>query len=116
MPSTSINMASVPNTEGPAFNTRRQTQQCLASDLSRAQQDVTPDIMPTPDPTPKYLTADRLEALLQMQKQTLSVSGSLNVYLMERHLSMRQNFSPMSRDFYANISLIPDRSFLLWSY
>ena len=27
-----------------------------------------PDIMPTPDPTPKSLTADRLEALLQMQK------------------------------------------------
>ena len=24
--------------------------------------------MPTPDPTPKYLTADGLEALLQMQK------------------------------------------------
>ena len=35
---------------------------------------------------------------------------------MERYLSMRQNFSLMSRDFYTNISLIPDRSFLLWSY
>ena len=27
-----------------------------------------PDIMPTSDPTPKPLTADRLETLLQMQK------------------------------------------------
>ena len=33
-----------------------------------AQQCVTPDIMPTSDPTPKSFTADRLEALLQMQK------------------------------------------------
>ena len=27
-----------------------------------------PEITPTPDPTPESLTADRLEALLQMQK------------------------------------------------
>ena len=68
VPSASINMVSVLNTDGPAFNTRSQTQQCLASDPSTAQQDVTPDIMPTPDPTPKSLTLERLEALLQMQK------------------------------------------------
>ena len=61
-------MVSVSNKDGPAFNIRSQTQQCLASDQSTAQQDVTPDIMPTPDPTPKSLTADRLEALLQVQK------------------------------------------------
>ena len=62
-------MVSVSNTAGPAFNARSQTQQYLASDPSTAQQDVTPDIMPTPDPTPKSLTADILEALLQMQKK-----------------------------------------------
>ena len=61
-------MVSVSNTDGPAFNTRGQTQQCLAPDSSTTQQDVTPDITSTPDPTPKSLTADRLEALLQMQK------------------------------------------------
>ena len=44
-PSTSINMVSVLNKDGPAFNTRSQTQQCLASDQSTAQQHVTPDIM-----------------------------------------------------------------------
>ena len=68
MPLASINMVSVSNTDGLAFNTRSQNQQCLASDLSTAQQDVTPDITPTPDPKPKSLTADRLETLLQMQK------------------------------------------------
>ena len=68
MSSASINMVSVSNKDGPAFNTRSQTQQCHASDQSTAQQHVTPDIMPTSDLTPKSLTADRLEALLQMQK------------------------------------------------
>ena len=68
MPSASINMVSVLNKDGSAFNTRCQTQQCLASDQSTAQQHVTPDIMPTSDPTPKSLTVDGLETLLQMQK------------------------------------------------
>ena len=67
MPSASINMVSVSNKDRPTFNTRSQTQHCLASDQSTAQQDVTPDIMPTPDPTTKSSTADRLEAFLQMQ-------------------------------------------------
>ena len=63
-----INMLSVSNTDGPAFNTRSQTQQHLAPDASTAQPHITPDIASTPDPTPKSLTADRLEALLQMPK------------------------------------------------
>ena len=67
MQSASINMVSTSNKDGSAFNTRSQTQQCLASDQSTAQQHVTPDIMPMSDTTPKSLTADRLEALLQMQ-------------------------------------------------
>ena len=61
-----INMLSVSNTDGPAFNTRNQTQQYLAPDPSTAQPSITPDIMPTPDPTPKSLTVDGLEALFQM--------------------------------------------------
>ena len=67
-PSASINMLSVSTTDGPAFNTSSQTQQCLAPDSSTAQPSVTPDRELTPDPTSKFLTADRLEALLQMQK------------------------------------------------
>ena len=113
LPSASINMVSVSNTEGPAFNTRSQPQQCLTSDSSIAQQDVTPDIMPIPDPTPKSLTAERLDALLHMQKTDPFCKQISNVYLMERHLSMGWSFSPTSRDFYTNISLIPDKSFLL---
>ena len=83
IPSASINMVSVSNQDGPAFNTRSQTQQHLASDQSTAQHHVVPDITPISDPTLKSLTADRLEAFLQMQKQTLSVSKFLNIYEME---------------------------------
>ena len=67
-PSASINMLSVSNSDGPAFNTISQTLQHLAPDSSTAQPSVTPAIVSTPDPTPKSLTADRLEALLQVQK------------------------------------------------
>ena len=67
MPSASISMVSVSSKDKPAIKTRGQTQQCRASDQSTAQQDVTPDITSTLDPTPKSVTADRLEALLQMQ-------------------------------------------------
>ena len=37
-------------------------------DTSTIQPDVTPEISKAPDPTPELLTAERLEALLQMQK------------------------------------------------
>ena len=67
-PSASINMLSVSNIDGLAFNTRSQTHQHLTPDPSSAQPSITPDIASTPDPTPESLAADRLEALLQMQK------------------------------------------------
>ena len=63
-----INMLLVSNTDGPTFNTRSQTQQHLAPDTSTAQPSITPDITSTSDPTPKSLTVDKLEALLQMWK------------------------------------------------
>ena len=49
-----INMLSVSNVDGP--------------DPSRAKPSITPDITSTPDPTPKSLSADRLEALLPLQE------------------------------------------------
>ena len=61
-------MLSVSNTDGPAFNTRSQTQQHLAPDTSTVQPIITPEVSPVPTPTPKSLTVDRLEALIQMQK------------------------------------------------
>ena len=63
-----INLLSVTNPEGPAFNTRSQTHQCLSMDTSTVQPDAMPEVSKVPDPTPKSLTADRLEALLQVQK------------------------------------------------
>ena len=63
-----INMLTVSNTDGPTFNTRSQTQQCLPLDTSTAQPSITAKVSPVPNPTTKSLTADRLEALIHMQK------------------------------------------------
>ena len=57
-------MLSLSNTDGPAFSTRSQTQQHPSPDTSTAQPCTTPEVSPVPNPTPKSLTADRLEALL----------------------------------------------------
>ena len=63
-----VNMLSATNTDGPAFNTRSQTHKHLSPDVSTSQPNVTPEVLGATDPTPKSLTADRLQALLQMQK------------------------------------------------
>ena len=57
-------MLSVTNSDGPAFNTGSQTCQCLSSDTSTSQPDITPEVSEVTDPAPKSLTAGRLEALL----------------------------------------------------
>ena len=54
--------------DGPNFNTRSQTRQDSTSNNSTTQANTTPDVSPDTMPTPKTLTVDRLEALLQMQK------------------------------------------------
>ena len=63
-----INLLSVTNSDGPAFNTRSQTCQCLSMDTLTVQLDVRPEISKAPYVTSKSVTANRLEALLQMQK------------------------------------------------
>ena len=40
----------------------------LSMNTSTSQPDITPEVSEVPDPTPKSLTEDRLEALLQMQE------------------------------------------------
>ena len=45
-----------------------EAKQSLIPDTSTVQLSIIPDVASTPDPTPKSLTADRLEALLHMQK------------------------------------------------
>ena len=61
-----VNILSATNTNGPAFNTRGKTHQHLSLDISTScpQPYVTPDITAATDPTPKSLTADRLQVLL----------------------------------------------------
>ena len=63
-----IHMLSVTDIDGPAFNTRSQTHQCLSLDTSTPQPYITPHISKATDPTPKSLTADGLQALLEMQR------------------------------------------------
>ena len=64
-----VNMLSATSLDGPAFNTRSRTAQCISSEDTTSQSDaVTPDVTDTPSTTPKSLTMDRLQALLQMQK------------------------------------------------
>ena len=64
---TSINMLSATNCYGPGFNTRSRTPQCTSSEGTTSQSDaVEPNVIDTPNTTPKTLTADRLHAHLQM--------------------------------------------------
>ena len=57
--------------DGPAFNTRSQTCQCLSMDTPTVQPDVMSEVSKAPNPSPKSLTVDKLETLLQMQKLIL---------------------------------------------
>ena len=70
LPATSpmINVVTVTQTDGPAFNTRSCTRQDSTSNNSTTQANTTPNVPSDPTPTPNTLTADRLEALLHMQK------------------------------------------------
>ena len=61
-------MLSVTDMDGPAFNTRNQTFECLSPDTSTSQPDVIPDVSEAKYPILKSLSADRLQALLQMKK------------------------------------------------
>ena len=61
-------MLTVTHTDRPASNTRSQTKKDSTGTTLTPYLDVTPDVSPDTNPTPKSLTADRLEALLQMQR------------------------------------------------
>ena len=64
-------MLSAINLDGPAFNSRSRTAQCTCTEdpTTQPQSDaVTPDVTDTPSTTPKTLTTDRLQLLLQMQR------------------------------------------------
>ena len=62
-------MLTATNHDGYAFNIRSRTAQCSSSEDITSQSDaVEPNVIDTPSTTPKSLTVDRLQALLQMQK------------------------------------------------
>ena len=62
-------MLSATHSDGPAFNTRSRTAQQSSSENSTPQTDIVePNVTDTQNITPKSLSAERLEALLQMQK------------------------------------------------
>ena len=66
--STSVNILTASSTDGLAFYTRRHTQNSPSSTTSTPHPDTAPQISQEPTNAPKPLTADCLEALLQMQK------------------------------------------------
>ena len=64
-------MLSATNLDGPAFKSRSRTAQHPSTENATLQPQldaVTPDVMDTTSTTPKSLTMDRLQALLQIQK------------------------------------------------
>ena len=66
---TTINMLSAIHPEGPAFNTRGRTAQQHSSNDPLPHTDATLPVIPeTGHTTLKSLSADKLDALLQMQK------------------------------------------------
>ena len=65
--STSINMLTGSSSDGPAFHTRSHTQNTSDTTTS-PHMDTAPHISQDPTTTPKPITADHLDALLQMQR------------------------------------------------
>ena len=63
----SLNMLTASLNDGPAFDARSHTQSTLGS-TSTFPTDPTPHISQDATPTPKPLTADHLDAFLQMQR------------------------------------------------
>ena len=61
-------MLTATHTDGSALNSRSHTQNTSPSTTSTPHPNVSPRISQETTPTPKPLTLDRLEALLQMQR------------------------------------------------
>ena len=63
-----IDMLTVTHRDGPAFNTRSCTKEDAHNTNPTLHPDVFPKFSPEANPTPKPLTIDRLQELLQMQR------------------------------------------------
>ena len=63
-----VNMLTFTHTDGPAYNTRSHTKKDSAGTTFTPHTDIIPDISRDMNQTPKSLMAERLEAVLQMQR------------------------------------------------
>ena len=63
-----VNILTVTHTNRPTSNTRSCTKKDSPDTIFTPHPDVSPSISPDATQTPKPLTVDRLEALLQMQR------------------------------------------------
>ena len=64
-------MLTVTHTDGPTFNTRSHMKKNSPDTTPTTHPDVSPKISPEATSTPKPLTVDRLDTLLQMQRTDL---------------------------------------------
>ena len=96
-------MLSITDTDRPAFKTRIQTHQCLSTDNSTLQPDITPDVSEARDPMPKTLTANRLQALLQMQKTDPFYKRIFKCLSKGKALQHEMIFLHMSKAYYINM-------------
>ena len=73
--------------DGTTFNSRSWTPQHHSSGnhTSHPQPDGLPDVTDATGPAPKFLTEDRLQILLQMQKTDPFCNEYPNASLMEKH-------------------------------
>ena len=110
-------MLTASSTDGPAFHTRSCTQNTSSSTTSTPHPDTAPQISQEPTTAPKPLTADRLEALLQMQKtDPFCKCISRRLLNGKVHLTMNLILLLMSKDSYTNMSQTLVKSFSLWSF
>ena len=90
-------------TDGPAFDTRSHTQ-IMSSTASTPHPDTTSQISQEPTTTPKPLTAECLDPLLQMQKtDPFCKCISRRLLNAARHLTMNLTLLLISKDSYTNI-------------
>ena len=99
-----VQMLTATNLDGPTFHTGSRTaQHNITEDLTlqlkmNSVTSVITTVQDTPDTTPKLLTTDRLQALLQMQRTNPFLNALPSIYQMAKHQDMKLIFFYTSRD------------------